>query len=174
MHKSQNRIRWNRIHLLIYIESVCVYKDSTKGGFCNKTSRQLGREARDDRSPREFYGNLTSPPTLNDAPIFIDYYSTTNTLSFSFISCYDDEKETGEKSRKSKSDAIYFYIICSSVAKKRIRLSDGILLLSNSEIQPPKSDRYTLRFVPLSLWFTLSSDFNSILPLYFPLLFANR
>lgn len=71
-------------------------------------------------------------------------------LSFSFISCYDDEKETGEKSRKSKSDAIYFYIICSSVAKKRIRLSDGILLLSNSEIQPPKSDRYTLRFVPLS------------------------
>lgn len=71
-------------------------------------------------------------------------------LSFSFINCYDDEKETGEKSRKSKSDAIYFYIICSSVAKKRIRLSDGILLLSNSEIQPPKSDRYTLRFVPLS------------------------
>lgn len=36
------------------------------------------------------------------------------------------------------------------MAKKRIRLSDGILLLSNSEIQPPKSDRYTLRFVPLS------------------------
>lgn len=41
MHKSQNRIRWNRIHLLIYIESCVCTRIRQRVGFVIKRADSL-------------------------------------------------------------------------------------------------------------------------------------
>lgn len=88
------------------------------------------------------------------------HYSTTlqRPILFLSFSCYDKEK-AGEKRLKIRLERcfIYFYIICFSVAKKRIPLSNGILLRalqfwntatdtrSVSFLYPP-----SLRYLPIS------------------------
>lgn len=166
---------------------MCVQSRGLDKGFAIvaiqiKGGHYLRREVRDDRSHTVNFtlstGNLTSPPTLNDRSSCISLFDdapTTNTLSlFQLLRQGKGRRKAVENQARTMLYLFLYYLFLGGEETNPFIEWNP---LTGSPILK-YSHRYTLRFVPLSPQFTLSSDFNSIFPLYFllvsPPLFAHQ